>query len=247
MIVMLLPSSGFDPTESAVPWRALVAAGHEVQFATPDGKPAAADERLVSTGFSVLNPVLMTKPDALAAYAEMVASPAFQSPLAHADVKLGDEDALLIPGGHEKGVRTLMESAPAQAVCVDAFARDLPVGAVCHGVLLLARSIDPATGRSVLHGRRTTALTTGLELSGWWLTRLRLGNYYRTYDETVQSEVVAALASPSDFDAGPRFTRRDSTAHPDRGFVVRDGNYLSARWPGDVYRFAEELVTLLDR
>ena len=30
-------------------------------------------------------------------------------------------------------------------------------------------------------------------------------------------------------------------------FVVRDGNYLSARWPGDVHRFAREFSALLAR
>jgi putative intracellular protease/amidase len=245
VIVTLLPTSGFDPTESALPWRAAVAAGHDVVFATPDGRPAAADERLVSTGFSVLNPVLMPRPDALDAYRQMAASPAFGSPLPMADVRLRDGDALLVPGGHAKGVRTLMESVAAQSVVVDAFARGLPVGAVCHGVLLLARSIDPANGRSVLHGRRTTALTATLELSGWWLTRAWLGDYYRTYPQTVQAEVVGALAAPADFERGPRLARRDSAGHPSRGFTVRDGNYLSARWPGDCHRFAAEFVTLL--
>ena len=245
MITILLPSGGFDPSECAVPWRAVVRAGYDVQFATPDGSVSAADRRLTDDGFSVLNPVLMTKPDGLAAYAEMISSDAFQSPSSHGEVQLSKGDSLLVPGGHEKGVRTLMESAAAQAVAVDAFARGLPVGAVCHGVLLLARSIDPATGLSVLHGRRTTALTKRLELSGWWLTRARLGDYYRTYDTTVEEEVVAALASPGDFDAGPTLSRRDSAEHPERGFTVRDGRYLSARWPGDVYKFATEFVQLV--
>src|SRR5208282_1015574 len=31
-----------------------------------------------------------------------------------------------------------------------------PVGAICHGVLVLARTRDPATSRSVLSGCRTT-------------------------------------------------------------------------------------------
>lgn|GEM_PF-5800448 len=38
-------------------------------------------------------------------------------------------------------------------------ARDLKVAAICHGVLLATRSVDPATGHSVLYGGRTTALT----------------------------------------------------------------------------------------
>lgn len=30
------------------------------------------------------------------------------------------------------------------------------------------------------------------------------------------------------------------------GFVVRDGKYLSARWPGDAYRFANDFVEMVE-
>jgi putative intracellular protease/amidase len=30
-----------------------------------------------------------------------------------------------------------------------------------------------------------------------------------------------------------------------RAFVVEDGNYLSARWPGDAYLFGRRLLRLL--
>jgi hypothetical protein len=39
----------------------------------------------------------------------------------------------------------------------------MQVAAICHGVLLLARSIDPATGLSVIHDRQVTTLYRGLE------------------------------------------------------------------------------------
>lgn len=246
VVLMLLPALDYDPTESAVIWDGLVKAGIDVQFATPDGEPAYADSRLVNEGFSVLSPVLMTKPDSLSAYRRMSDDPLFARPSAYDAVNLDDVEGLFIPGGHAKGVRTLLESAVAQQIAVSAFARDLPVGAVCHGVLLLARSIDPATGQSVLHGRRTTALTESLELTGWQLTRLWLGDYYRTYPTTVQAEVTAALASTRDFERGPRFTvLRDSPNHLERGFTVRDGHYLSGRWPGDCHRLAAEYADLV--
>jgi hypothetical protein len=83
-------------------------------------------------------------------------------------------------------------------------------------------------------------------LTGWQLTRLWLGDYYRTYPTTVQAEVTAALASARDFESGPRFTvLRDSPDHLGRGFTVRDGNYLSGRWPGDCHRLAAEYVDLV--
>lgn len=245
MIVALLPSTGFDPAEAALPWRALVEAGIDVRFATPDGAPAAADERLVTGGFSVLDPVLMTRPESLEAYRAMIASPQFGSPMSYADAALGPHDGLLLPGGHDKGVKTLLESPTAQQLAAGAMTRGLAVGAICHGVVLLERALDPETGKSVLHGRRTTSLTKSLELSGWQLTRLRLGDYYRTYPQTVQDEVISVLARRSDFSAGPLLSRRDSAAHPDRGFTVRDANYLSARWPGDAHTFARQFVAMV--
>ena len=111
--------------------------------------------------------------------------------------------------------------------------------------MLAARSRFARAGRSVLRGRRTTGLTRQLEMPAWRLTRHRLGDDYRTYPQTVQDEVAAALRSPLDFRAGPPASLRDSDRLRRVGFTVRDGRYLSARWPGDAHRFAHELAALL--
>ena len=105
-----------------------------------------------------------------------------------------------------------------------------PVGAICHGVLVLARA-------GVLGGARTTCLTKSMERSAYLLTAWKLGRYYRTYPAYVQDEVVAALSRPGDFDPGPTTLKRP--------FVVEDGRYVSARWPGDAYAFAERFEALL--
>jgi hypothetical protein len=200
---------------------------------------------LVTEGFGLWSPFLMTSPEALAKYRALEQDPAFQHPLAYEDVHPGQITAVLIPGGHAQGVRTLLESTRMQQVMVELFERNVPVGAICHGVVLLARSRSPVTGRSVLFGRRTTALTKFMELSAWWMTRWWLGDYYRTYPVTVQDEVIASLASPGDFQQGPFWPRRDSASEPQTGFVVRDGNYLCARWQGDCHRFGQAFVELI--
>jgi hypothetical protein len=134
-------------------------------------------------------------------------------------------------------------------------------------VLLAARSIDPATGRSVLHGRRTTALTWALERRAAAVARVTRfwdPHYYRTYSEqrgqpfgymSVQHEVTRALAGPDDFldvvpgtpDAGLKSSgrARDTLTDDRPAFVVEDGNYISARWPGDVHTFATRLCSIL--
>jgi putative intracellular protease/amidase len=245
VVVMLLPALDYDPTESAVVWDGLAASGVDVRFATPSGELAYADARLVDKGFSVLSPLLMTRPESLKSYKRMINDAHFAKPCTYDDVDIDKADGLFVPGGHAKGVRTLLESAAAQTLAATAMSRDIAVGAVCHGVLLLARSIDPSTGRSVLYGRRTTALTAQLELGGWAVTRLWLGDYYRTYPTTVQAEVTAALASPRDFQTGPRMALRDSPNHLGRGYTIKDGNYLSGRWPGDCYRLAADYVDMV--
>jgi protease I len=100
------------------------------------------------------------------------------------------------------------------------------------------------SGKSVLYGRKTTALLRSQELLAWNLTRLYLGDYYRTYKVTVEDEVTAALVRPEDFVRGPMSLRRDTPERPD-GFAVIDGNYVSARWPGDAHRFSRAIADLL--
>jgi protease I len=74
-----------------------------------------------------------------------------------------------------------------------------------------------------------------------------MGDYYRTYPVTVEAEVTAALNDPGDFFTGPRSLFRDSPSHIGRGFIVRDGSYLSARWPGDIHRYIIEMMQMLSR
>lgn len=63
-------------------------------------------------------------------------------------------------------MRGYLESELPQRLVAEFFAAGKAVGAICRGVVLAARATDPGTGRSVLHGRRTTALTWALEKDG---------------------------------------------------------------------------------
>ena len=157
-------------------------------------------------------------------------------------------------------MRSYIESDVLQRLVSEAFRREILVAAICHGVLLAARTVDPATGRSVLYGRKTTALTWELERRAWRIARVTRfwdPDYYRTYVEkpgepigymSVQAEVTRALQSPDDFrDVAVGSTdwrlktsgmMRDSASNARPAFVVDDGRYVSARWPGDTHTFA---------
>ncbi|NJK32115.1 MAG: hypothetical protein HC927_06695 [Deltaproteobacteria bacterium] len=245
-VLFPLPTHDFDPTESSIPWRALVDAGHEVVFATPDGRPSHADDRIISgRGFALWRQFLRAGVHARDTYAEMAASDAFQHPLRYDDLDLKAFDGVVLTGGHAPGMKSYLESPIVQALVAEHMRAGKPVGAICHGVLVAARARDPQTGRSVLHGRKTTALTRAQELTAWALTGLWLGSYYRTYPKTVQDEVTEALASPDDFISGPFSIRREGPRKPGIGFVVRDRNYVSGRFYVDAYRFAEAYLDII--
>ena len=88
--------------------------------------------------------------------------------------------------------------------------------------------------------------------------------YYRTYRDgigeaegymSVQAEITRALRSASDYvdvdPAAPDYRRktaglaRDTLDDASPAWVVRDGKYLSARWPGDAHTFAKTFAELL--
>lgn len=245
-ILIPLPSRDFDPSEAAIPWRMLIQAGCRVVFATPDAQPATGDPRILSgEGLGIWKGLLQAAPEARAAYDAMVQDKAFAHPLAYAELERLDFDALLLPGGHAPGMKPYLESALLQALVVKCFKANRPVAAICHGTLLAARSLDAETGRSVLWGRRTTSLLATQELLAWNLTRAWLGDYYRTYPITTQAEVTSLLRSPRDYVTGPPPLHRDAPGQLEAGFVCRDGNYLSARWPGDAHRLGQALLELL--
>ena len=79
-ILVPIPHAGFDPTEMAVPWKSLRALGHVVVFATPDGAPGTADERMLTgRGLGVFARLLMADSNGRRAYAELELSEGFRT------------------------------------------------------------------------------------------------------------------------------------------------------------------------
>jgi protease I len=238
-ILILLPQTEFDPTEVAVPWKALIDARHTVTFATETGAPAICDQITLSgEGLPILAGSMKARPANRALYEAMIATQAYLHPVTWEAAKAQDYDAFHFPGGHASGMKPYLESTHVQQIAREAFAANKPVAAICHGVIVLTRA-------GVLKGRKTTALTGFQEGIAVFLTKGRLGDHYRTYPVSVENEVKAALTNPSDFSTGPMIPRFATQANPDAGFIVRDGNYVSARWPGDAWTLASEFCRIL--
>lgn len=238
-VLILLPQTDFDPTEVAIPWKALTLAGHNVTFATETGAPAICDQiTLNRDGLPIQAWALAARAETRALYAEMTRARAYQNPITWAAANPADYDGFHFPGGHAPGMKPYLESAAVQAIARAAFADNKPVSAICHGVIPLARA-------GLLKGRKTTALTGFQEGLAVFLTKAKLGSHYRTYPMSVEAEVKAALTSPADFQRGPMIPQYATQEKPRAGFIVRDGNYISARWPGDAWTLATEFRRML--
>ena len=274
-VLIPLPSADFDPTHVVVCWQVLRAAGIKVEFATQDGQPSAADGLMLNgegldfwgglpllRQFKLLGLLLRADVEVRRGYQQLLEDQAFQQPHSFSRLRASRFAGLLLSAGHRpKSMQAYLEDPELLGFVAGFFATERPVAAIAHGVLLAARSIK-SDGRSVLHGRKTTALPWGMERDAWNLTRF-LGrvwepNYYRTYAElpgepeghrSVEAEVTRALARPTDFLSAPRdvpdyFRKatglyRDSLKDSRPAWVVCDGNYISARWAGDAHTFAQ--------
>ncbi|CAG7827084.1 unnamed protein product, partial [Allacma fusca] len=239
-IYTLLPD--FDVTETSVPWRLLTNDGVKVDFATESGQPGQCDPLLLT---GVVFGQLGGSKEAIKFHSEMIASSEYQKPLRFDQVDFSNYDAILLPGGHAQGMKPYLENTTIQEKIVPILKNQKKiVAAVCHGVIVLARTIDPATGKSVLFKRKSTCLPKYMERTAYYLTAWKLGRYYRTYEAYVEDEVKGVMENPKlQFEEGTPncFGSRDEKY----AYVCIHDNYISARWPGDAYAFGRAILEKL--
>lgn len=234
-VLIPLPDHDFDPTEAATPWRVCADRGWQTTFATETGAIAEADPRLLM-GF--LRGPLGAGPLGLADYKHMTQTQEYQKPIKYADISVDDYDALLLTGGHAPGMKQFLESKVLQEKVVQFFKQEKGVGAICHGLLVLARAVDPDTGKSVLYDYKTTSLTKLLEVIGYCSTFWLLGRRFRTYDTYVADEVKAALKRKKQYSSG-----LIPFSH-----VVVDRNLVTSRyWLFDAMPYALKFVEVVER
>jgi putative intracellular protease/amidase len=246
-VLIATPEYEYDPSELAIPWATLAQHGHKIVLATPSGKNRGADPiMLTGKGLGPLKKLMAANTDAMNAYRSVSKMKSFQQPMALQNIDPTDFDLIILPGGHAPGIKPYLEFPILHNIVGQFFQQNKLVGALCHGALVPARSINPATNKSCLEGRKSTSLLKSQELTAWYLTRWWLGNYYLTYPgTTVEEEMRTALGPSGTFIRGPLPIARDRADNLRPGFVVQDGNYLSARWPGDCHLFSQRLLEML--
>jgi putative intracellular protease/amidase len=101
------------------------------------------------------------------------------------DFSLDSYNLVFFPGGHEKGVRQIIDSSIIHKQLGEYFpATKKPskkiVAAICHGVMVLSEAQN-SEGTSIIHECDTTTLPARFEQVAFWGTRVFLGDYYKTY------------------------------------------------------------------
>lgn len=246
-VKVLIPLSdyGSDPTEAAVPYIAFKKAGFEVYFATENGKTPESDKKLL---VGITQKLLGASKSSIEAHNQMSASPEWLHPLSWSalDFTFDPYNLVFLPGGHDKGVRQLLDSPIIHKHLAEYFPKTLKpstktVAAICHGVMVLSETKNKE-GKSVIHECVTTALPGRFEQLAFWGTRLFMGDYYKTYgpgSDDVEDFVRRELDDPA--------KQFKSSLSPGATFVVEDTkyNYLSARFPPDSQALAERAVALV--
>jgi putative intracellular protease/amidase len=235
-ILIPLPDRDFDPTECAIPWKICTSRGWKAVFSTERGNVAQADPHLLRG--TILGP-LGAGAKALAAYREMTRDAAYRHPVPYAEIDPDKYAAILLPGGHASGVRPYLESPVLRSKVLQFWQLGKLIGAICHGVLVPARTINPETGHSILYGYKVTAPPHSLDRLGYLTNSRLLRRSYIKYSCYTADEVRACLKRPEDISQGP------SVFKP---YVVCDGNLITARYWHDAglfaERFADELTNL---
>jgi protease I len=252
-VLIPLPSKDFDPTEAGVSFKILKENGIELVIATPHAEKSIPDlYMLTGKKLGPLKNSLMADKNGVAAFHFMEMSSEYQNPISYSQINVDDFDGILLPGGHDKGMREYLESSLLQKIVLDFKQKNKKIAAICHGVIVLARTKDE-NNKSIIADYKVTSLLKKQELLAYKLTKFYLDDYYLTYPETVEDEVKRNLNGQSHFQPGPMGTsylgvsllKRDSQLNLKPGFIVVDRNLITARWPGDAHTFANAFVKLL--
>ncbi len=234
-ILMPLPDQDFDPTEAGIPWQVCVSRRWSVGFSTEHGKVAQGDlDKLKGP----LPGLLSASEKARAAFREMTQDAVYQHPIPYAEINPDRYQALLLPGGDTPRMRQYLENAVLQRKVLSFWQQGKLIGAICHGVLVLARTINPQTECSILYGRKVTAVPRSLDRIGSLLASRLPKRSYLLYPRCVAEEVRACLEYPEDFSIGPSILKP---------YVVSDGSLITARWYLDAELFAERFADAFEQ
>jgi putative intracellular protease/amidase len=172
-----LYSTGYWAEEFVVMHEKFVAAGYDVDIATPEGKEPTADPKS-------LDPKVAAKAPEYAAYLKSIAGD-LDHPLVLSKADMDNYAAVVVPGGHGP-VEDLYKDKNMGRLLFDAQKSDKIIGTVCHGQAALLSAVD-SNGNWLFKGRTLTAFSDeeevefGTASNAPWLLASTLRKYGANY------------------------------------------------------------------
>lgn len=234
-ILMPLPDYDFDPMEASIPWKACHDKGWSVEISTEKGNVAQADPYKLK---GPLPGILSASAAAKTAYQQMREDPAYQAPIPYMDIDPERYRALLLPGGDGLRMRQYLENPTLREKVLQLWKNDILIGAICHGILVMARTKNPQNGQSLLYGYKITTIPKALDLFAFYADKWLVKHGYIYYSQCVMDEVSQCLEHPKDLSAGPGFLTP---------YAYSDRNLVTARWFRDAEVFAQRFCEALEK
>ena len=206
--------TGYWAEEFTAPYTALTEAGHEITVATPGGVVPYVDIMSLRPSMAGGEKAALEEETILRSAEEL------RRPIALADVRLEDYDAVYLPGGHGP-MEDLWADADSGRLLTAALASDRPLAVVCHApAAMLAtrrRGVSPFAGYRVTAYTNDEEEAVGLASRARWL---------------LEDELVGL---------GVDFTRGE----PWKPYTVVDRNLYTGQNPASAAPLARELLKAL--
>jgi putative intracellular protease/amidase len=172
--------TGYWAEEFAAPYRQVTEAGHEIVVATPCGVVPYVDVMSLRPSMAGSEQIALELEGILRSAEEL------RRPIALADARLDDYDAVYYPGGHGP-MEDLWDDADSGRLLTAALASGKPLGVVCHApAAMLAtrrKGVSPFAGYRVTGFTNDEEEAVGLRAQARWLLEdelVKLGvNYSR--------------------------------------------------------------------
>ncbi len=209
--------SGYWTEEFVDVHEKFVAAGFDVDIATPGGKKPTADPHSLDPKFAG------ARVEAFKKYLQDL-SGQLSHPLVLAKINMANYDAVVIPGGHGP-VEDLYKDKDMGHVLFEAEKKNKIIGVVCHGQAALLSAVDEK-GNWLFKGTTLTAFSDEEEIefgtasNAPWLLASRLRQCGANYKR-----------GEKNWDA----------------FVVTDGNVISGQNPASSVPMAEAIIAELNK
>jgi putative intracellular protease/amidase len=236
--------TGFYLNELMQPVKRMLDAGHQITFATPDGKAPTLDKSSDDKMYFNNDEAALQVHRALLQKLQLTSSS--QSPvisLARAEQMGYDRfDALYVPGGHAP-MQDLLTDKGLGKVLKAFHAKNKPTALVCHGpVALLSTLPDAATFTQQLASKGHASLQAGWIYSGYRMTvisnaeeekakALLNGGEMKFYPQTAMEQ------------AGGKFS---SNKEPFTPHVVTDRELITGQNPASANGVADEILKRLN-